>query len=312
MKAPVLVSVVVLLHVAAVGMLVFVQGCGTTQPSVEPPPAPVLPPTPVLPVDPAVRPLAPAQPELPPHQPPSRTEVPEIGSYRVQNGDSLERIARRFGLGARELAELNNIKDVNRIRIGQILLIPGHSGVAEPAPKPAAPKPPSPRAEPKPSVPLTAGGEYVVQSGDYLGKIASKHGVKIRDLREINQLKNDLIRPGQKLVIPAGGKPSAAEPAPAPAPAPVPPAPAPTPDAPVVEPAPVAPVAPAVTAPPAPAPAPNLTAARMVDYPVTRGETLDSIAKAFLVSPDSIRSVNNLAPGEEPAEGRTIRIPIAD
>ena len=43
MKAPVLVTIVVFLHAMVIGTLVFVQGCGTPQPKVEPPPAPVMP-----------------------------------------------------------------------------------------------------------------------------------------------------------------------------------------------------------------------------------------------------------------------------
>ena len=264
MKTPVLVSIVVMLHVAAVGTLVMVQGCGTTQPSVEPTPAPVtMPPTPVPEVPTKLQPPAPAIVTPP-------ANIPEIGTYTVKSGESVERIARRFKLTVREIVELNNIKDVNRIREGQKLLIPGYTGGPEPKaqPKPRVKKP-APKAEP--SVPLTAGGEYVVQSGDYLGKIAAKHGVKIKDLRAINNLKSDKLRPGQKLVIPTGG---AATPAPTPEQPPVEPTPAPTPEATPVAP-PTPPVAPtpdagtgAVTppAPPAP-PAPAVPVSRAAPPP---------------------------------------------
>ncbi len=308
MKTPVLVSVVVMLHVAAVGTLVMVQGCGTTQPSVEPSAAPVMPPSPVPETIPTLKPPAPVHTAT--VTPPA--SIPEIGTYTVKSGDSIERIARRFKLSAREICELNNIKNVNRIREGQKLLIPGYTGGPEPKaePKPRAKKP-APKAEP--SAPLTAGGEYEVQPGDYLGKIASKHGVKIRDLKAINKLTSDKLRPGQKLVIPAGGSAAPAPEQPVAAPTP-PPAPETVPVAPPVPPVEPAPGTGTITPPAAPVPPslPPTGGTNTVQYPVVSGETVESIAKAFLVSPESIRSANNIAPGAQPAAGSMISIPIPE
>ncbi|MBN8591500.1 MAG: LysM peptidoglycan-binding domain-containing protein [Anaerolineae bacterium] len=45
-------------------------------------------------------------------------------SYTVQPGDILSRIARRFGVDMNVLARVNNIRDVNRIYVGQVLTIP--------------------------------------------------------------------------------------------------------------------------------------------------------------------------------------------
>ena len=42
---------------------------------------------------------------------------------------------------------------------------------------------------------------YSVKSGDYLGKIAKKFKVKIKDIRKWNSLKNDLINVGDRLII---------------------------------------------------------------------------------------------------------------
>lgn len=42
---------------------------------------------------------------------------------------------------------------------------------------------------------------YVVQPGDTLGKIAKEHGATVRAIRTENQLKGDLIFPGQKLRV---------------------------------------------------------------------------------------------------------------
>ena len=42
---------------------------------------------------------------------------------------------------------------------------------------------------------------YRAKSGDYLGKIAKKFKVKIKDIRKWNSLKNDLINVGDRLII---------------------------------------------------------------------------------------------------------------
>lgn len=47
------------------------------------------------------------------------------GSYRVQPGDTLFRIARQHGVSADEVALFNGLSDVNRISAGQILKVPG-------------------------------------------------------------------------------------------------------------------------------------------------------------------------------------------
>ena len=42
---------------------------------------------------------------------------------------------------------------------------------------------------------------YKVRSGDYLGKIAKKFGVKISDLRKWNNFNSDIIYVNQKIVV---------------------------------------------------------------------------------------------------------------
>lgn len=55
------------------------------------------------------------------------TTVPAVaaGSYVVESGDTLSVIAERFGVSVAALSEANGITDVNTIRPGQELIIPG-------------------------------------------------------------------------------------------------------------------------------------------------------------------------------------------
>jgi len=55
---------------------------------------------------------------------PTDGAVGQARRYTVQRGDSLEKIARRFGSSAREIAKANGIRDPQLIRPGQELVIP--------------------------------------------------------------------------------------------------------------------------------------------------------------------------------------------
>ncbi|MGI9596930.1 MAG: LysM peptidoglycan-binding domain-containing protein [Acidimicrobiales bacterium] len=53
------------------------------------------------------------------------TAAPVSGNYVVQSGDTLSVIAERFGVSVDALSQANQITDVNTIRPGQELIIPG-------------------------------------------------------------------------------------------------------------------------------------------------------------------------------------------
>lgn len=323
MKAPVLVVVVVMLHALVIGTLVFIPGCGTmdvSAPRVEPPPAPVFPPStaPDRAVEPA-RPL-PLQPIGRP-TPGLRAEEPVLGTYVVQNGDSLSVIAKRHGVSTRQLADLNGIKDPSKVRVGQKLIIPGLAGApaTESKPQPAIPRPAA-----APAAPLTAAGEYTIQNGDMLSKVAKKYGVTTRQLAELNGLQDvNRVRVGQKIKVPALPASAAAVETPAaPAPAvpevPATPEPAgavelsPTPVVPSptdLTPAPAAPAIPEPTsAPLAPAITP-VAGLELAPYVVRDGDTLQTIANAFDTTPEMILKINQLTGASDLRTGQTIQIP---
>ena len=55
---------------------------------------------------------------------PESTPEPKFRKYKVRPGDSISRIARKHSVTSKAIAEASGLKDVNRIRIGQVLKIP--------------------------------------------------------------------------------------------------------------------------------------------------------------------------------------------
>jgi LysM repeat protein len=89
---------------------------------------------------------------------------------------------------------------------------PGSNTVSVPSPITPAPVTPAPvvTAPVTPVTPEAPGAEYTIVKGDTLGKIAKKNGVTLKALEAANPtVKPTKMKPGQKLVIPPGGKTSA-------------------------------------------------------------------------------------------------------
>ena len=96
----------------------------------------------------------------------------------VRRGDSLDRIARRYGATVEGLRRANGL--------GSSLIHPGQS-LRVPGARPAA---------------ADAVTLHVVRRGDTLDRIARLYGATIAALRRANGLRSSLIHPGQSLRIP--------------------------------------------------------------------------------------------------------------
>ena len=105
------------------------------------------------------------------------TKVVDIGDtelYQVKAGDTLYSIANKYNISVNELKTINNLTN-NNLSVGQLLNVP--SG-------------------------LSLVNSYIVEKGDTLYSIAKKFDISVNKLKEYNNLTNNLLNVGQKILIP--------------------------------------------------------------------------------------------------------------
>ncbi|MBT3294209.1 MAG: LysM peptidoglycan-binding domain-containing protein [Verrucomicrobia bacterium] len=296
MKTPWVIGIVAGAHVLAVAGIMLIQGCGTTQQGTLPETVEtVMPPSAATPAPVQEAPVA----------PPTVTEWPPSTTteYKVKPGESLSKIAARYGLSTRELAALNGIDDPNKIRVGQKLTLPGKKDVAAPAPAAPVKEAATPAVKKPNPVKVSAAGTYEVTSGDCLSKIAVAHGCTTKALMAANDLTAEKIFVGQKLTIPTG---AAKKPVPT--------------QKPVVTKKPVTAKKPVVAnplsldSPPVELPDPDLdmgVSGGVREIVVADGEDLPRIAMRYGVTVTQLKELNTLVDGTV-RPGQKIKIPIGE
>jgi membrane-bound lytic murein transglycosylase D len=123
-----------------------------------------------------------------------------FGAHVVERGDTLSKIARRYGTTIEALASANNMRSRTMIHPGQVLTVPVPPGsLAAYAGSPGR----SFREASRDSIPEGDQEIYVVVRGDTLGAIADSFRMSLTELRALNDLESssNRIYPGQRLVV---------------------------------------------------------------------------------------------------------------
>ena len=120
-------------------------------------------------------------------------------TYKVEKGDTLYSISRKYQITVAELRTANNLSENDVIKVGQKLIIP-HAYIGT-----AAALSSTKTAGSSASASTAKTVEYVVAKGDTLYGIARKNGMTVADLMAINNLDSSaVIKVGQKLKVSAG------------------------------------------------------------------------------------------------------------
>jgi LysM repeat protein len=120
--------------------------------------------------------------------------------YRVQSGDTLTNIAGKYGVSLDTLYALNGGRsNLETIRVGQNIRVPGSNQKVAVPPRPLVNTPPS--AFPKKSQDIA---EHTVQTGETASSIARQYGINFGELCAANGgiEKLNQLRPGMILKLP--------------------------------------------------------------------------------------------------------------
>ncbi|MCI5179346.1 MAG: LysM peptidoglycan-binding domain-containing protein [Candidatus Electrothrix sp. AW3_4] len=105
--------------------------------------------------------------------------------HRLQRGETLSGVSKRYNVPVNMIMQWNDIDDVRRLQTGRKLALYPHKKFHAG----------------KDQVVKMDISYYKVRHGDSLWSIAQKHQVSTREIKQWNQLNNNLLHPGKKLVI---------------------------------------------------------------------------------------------------------------
>ena len=239
-------------------------------------------------------------------------------AYQGRAGESVDKIAAKYGITSRELRSLNSVQEKRgKLKTAQLLLVPLH--LAKPLPTAAqiAAAQPAPVA-PQAVLDTSKLHRHLVQKGDTLFGLAKHYGTTVDALVANNNLEDGGVKAGQTLEIPAASEtPGSLDGAPEVTVASadgdgdrngqeskVIPA--------VLQQAQAAPSQPVSLQADAPAPATRSAhpapAAKPSFYKVKRGDTLYSIAKVFQVSVADLMQWNSLSQKSKLMPGVKVKV----
>ncbi len=118
----------------------------------------------------------------------------------IEAGDTLDSMARRYGVPASAIMQANNLTSPSQVIPGQRLVIPRYAQTAAAPPPAAPPRAAAPRVAPQ-ATPV--GSTHIVQSGETLSSLGRRYGKTRAEIARANNLPADTkIRIGQPVIIP--------------------------------------------------------------------------------------------------------------
>jgi len=127
---------------------------------------------------------------------------PSFKTHMARKGDTLPRIAKRYGVTVASLAEANSLNPRAKLSKGQEIVIPVKVAAAPKTSKASAAK-----KAPARNADAAEATSYRVKSGDTLYRIALRHGVTVAEILAVNGLGGTpSLKAGDQIAIPPKGK----------------------------------------------------------------------------------------------------------
>lgn len=128
--------------------------------------------------------------------------------HTIKAKENLNLIAEKYGTTVEEIKKLNNLTS-NNLRIGQILKVPNANNVVAESPAITTTAPvvnvksnqKATTAQPINTSPAASGYEHTVVTGETIYSIAKKYGLTTYQIKTVNNLSNNEVAVGQKLII---------------------------------------------------------------------------------------------------------------
>ncbi|MGL4524393.1 MAG: LysM peptidoglycan-binding domain-containing protein [Spirochaetia bacterium] len=116
-------------------------------------------------------------------------------AHKIENGETLYRIARQFGVSVKALMDANGINDPTSVKVGTVLNIPGKS-----TPVRTTTNPPAPQQR------TSTASSHKVVTGDTYYNISRRYNISVKQLLAANnRTDNQLLKINEILRIPGVG-----------------------------------------------------------------------------------------------------------
>ncbi len=129
--------------------------------------------------------------------------------HKVEKSEGLYGIARKYGTTAKVLQEVNQL-ETTVLELGQILKVPTKAAKGATSTQNIKTESQTEKVKPdqliqNPKLNISQYGTHTVKKGETLYKIASKYGISVTELKNINNLKSNSLSSNQKLKVPKIG-----------------------------------------------------------------------------------------------------------
>jgi LysM repeat protein len=222
------------------------------------------------------------------------------GEHTVRAGDSIYKLSRQHGIPVEELLRRNGLEETSTLKIGQVIRLGGGNAAVAAAPRKAVVVDEAgveDRAAGSKTVVVRSAGRseyHTVAKGETLASIAEKHNLTLAAVKKANSgMSSGVLKAGQRVYLPGVQARSV-------------PAPVVREDGRVLapEPDPLGDVSLAALES-------SLNGERArTGYRVKEGDSIEGIAREFLLTPGELRSLNRMNPMDRVHAGQYLIVPF--